>query len=617
MKQRSALLALVVATLLALGLPTAVPAGVYRITNDSTDNRLRAGLGTLFWEHGGNLVRYVDTPARDYVMVRPATSVESSAEVGSYLFFATWYDVWMTDGTEAGTANVFTQPSWNFGPTVAGLRELNGNVLFGVHAQLVGWEPWKVSGTGTGAAMIEDLFPGPDYGFSRPTDMAILNGQGFFMGDDGVNGEELWVTNGSSAAGTSLLLDIWPGDGVSQPHSSAPHTFVTCGPNVYFVADDGVHGNELWMTGGTAGSTLQAADIYPDANGSGILEMTCVGSRLFVWASNTPSGGEELWLYDPTAIPAARLLKGSWNCDLNQYFCGPQTNTFRAVGDLLLFAAGDNAGVELWKSDGTPEGTVMVKDLWPGLDYSTGSPYPFSSDPYSTEVKDGKLYFRASHPDFGGEVWVSDGTAAGTWPVTDVVPGPGDSWPDELTSAGRFLFFRVTGDDSYNVWAFDPADTPPYRDLVVDGSFESNPTPAKWARLGLVAGKDLRVCNQRSLEKCSFKIAGSTTAVKGLRQTILRSGDLGDANEVISLSGWSKSQGVPATGGVYGLELLVSYKDGTSAKKLVTFARGTHAWQYRRVQLKATKPWFKATITARHERLGGTVWFDDLRLTAR
>lgn len=615
--RRFAVLALAAALALSIvPAPAPAPAAVFRVTDGGTDNNLGVGFDTLVWTHENDLVKYVDTPARDYVTLATGFGYDlaSSAQVGPTFYFSDKHTLWSSDGTANSAAAVATLPSDPADEyTVKALTDLNGTLIFRGFSIDSGFEPWTSNGTGPGTSMVKDVFPGFDYGYSYWGDQAILAGALYFNGDDGVNGEELWVTNGQEA-GTFMVKDI---NTAAPAAGSAPRTFVACGPNVYFIADDGVHGSELWMTGGTAGSTLLAADIHPGASGSGILEMTCVGSRLFLWASNTPSDGDELWLYDPAAIPTSRLLKGSWSCDLNPYGCGPQTNTFRAVGDLLMFAAGDNAGVELWKSDGTPAGTVMVKDIWPGLDYSTGSPFPFSSEPYRMAVKDGRLYFRAEHPDFGGEVWVSDGTAANTWPVTDVLPGPGNTYPDSLTAAGRFVFFRVNGDYSFNVWGFDPADTPPYRDLVVDGSFESNPTAAKWARLGLAPTQDIRVCNQRSLERCSFKIVGSTTATKGLRQTILRSGGLGDANEMISLSGWSKSQGTAATGGVFALELLVSYKDGTSAKKLVAFSRGTHAWEYKRVQLKAAKPWSKATVAARYERLPGTAWFDDVRLTIR
>ena len=49
-------------------------------------------------------------------------------------------------------------------------------------------------------------------------------------------------------------------------------------------------------------------------------------------------------------------------------FTGSMPGYFTAVGDLFFFTANDGIhGYELWRSDGTEAGTVMVKDLRPGM----------------------------------------------------------------------------------------------------------------------------------------------------------------------------------------------------------------------------------------------------------
>src|SRR5580704_11931564 len=82
-------------------------------------------------------------------------------------------------------------------------------------------------------------------------------------------------------------------------------------------------------------------------------------------------------------------------------------------------------GVELWKSDGTAAGTVMVKDIDPGSD---------GSFPNSLTNVNGTLYFSADDGTDGFELWKSDGTAAGTVMVKDINPGLGDSAPWDLTN---------------------------------------------------------------------------------------------------------------------------------------------------------------------------------------
>jgi ELWxxDGT repeat protein len=85
------------------------------------------------------------------------------------------------------------------------------------------------------------------------------------------------------------------------------------------------------------------------------------------------------------------------------------------VGTFLLFAADDGVhGEELWRSDGTYEGTELVKDICPGA---------FGSQPmYMTAFK-GAIYFSADDCDHGHELWRSDGTAEGTTLLVDLRSG--------------------------------------------------------------------------------------------------------------------------------------------------------------------------------------------------
>ncbi len=133
---------------------------------------------------------------------------------------------------------------------------------------------------------------------------------------------------------------------------------------------------------------------------------------------------------------------------------------------------------ELWKSDGTPDGTVPVKDIYPGEDGSasrlkvSGGKLFFrafdalvddelwvtdgttvgtvkidinpagSSEPDDLVDMGGVLYFSAYEPTHGRELWMSDGTPGGTFIVADLKPG-GDSNPTRLTTHGNRLFFSA------------------------------------------------------------------------------------------------------------------------------------------------------------------------------
>jgi ELWxxDGT repeat protein len=105
-----------------------------------------------------------------------------------------------------------------------------------------------------------------------------------------------------------------------------------------------------------------------------------------------------------------------------------------AVGGTLFFNATDVTNDrELWKSDGTAAGTVLVKDIRPGRDRSGPS--------YLTDVS-GTLFFEAREDITGSELWKSDGTAAGTVLVKDIRPGSDSSSPNNLFNLRGTLFFR-------------------------------------------------------------------------------------------------------------------------------------------------------------------------------
>ena len=96
------------------------------------------------------------------------------------------------------------------------------------------------------------------------------------------------------------------------------------------------------------------------------------------------------------------------------HFSANPTNFVEVSGTVYLSAFDSLHGQELWKSNGTAAGTVLVKDINPG---------PGDSLPrYLTNVN-GTLFFDANDGTHGSELWRSDGTAAGTQIVKDVNPG--------------------------------------------------------------------------------------------------------------------------------------------------------------------------------------------------
>jgi ELWxxDGT repeat protein len=134
---------------------------------------------------------------------------------------------------------------------------------------------------------------------------------------------------------------------------------------------------------------------------------------------------------------------------------------------MLLFVAVDPVnGQELWRSDGTAAGTILVKDINPGSD---------SSNPADLTVMGGTVFFSARDPLHGLELWRSDGTAAGTT-VIDTIPGVFGSGPSGLVVVDGTLFFKA-GDaaDGQELWRSDGTDATLVKDIN-PGSNSSNPS---------------------------------------------------------------------------------------------------------------------------------------------
>lgn len=108
---------------------------------------------------------------------------------------------------------------------------------------------------------------------------------------------------------------------------------------------------------------------------------------------------------------------------------------FTRVGATTFFAADDGVhGIELWKTDGTVGGTVLVKDIHPGA---------ASSAPAHFAALNGSLIFAAAHPDSGFELWKSDGTLTGTVLISDIIPGPSGYVDRDPVVVGGLAYFKI------------------------------------------------------------------------------------------------------------------------------------------------------------------------------
>ena len=132
----------------------------------------------------------------------------------------------------------------------------------------------------------------------NPYEADATNNALYVAAEDGSHGYELWKSDGTKA-GTSMLKDIRPGFRSSDPYldgySSSP-----IGSKMLFIADDGVHGYELWVTNGTATGTKMVKDISGGSDSSGPYNFETVATGTDPWhgrllhAENTTNGRRAL-----------------------------------------------------------------------------------------------------------------------------------------------------------------------------------------------------------------------------------------------------------------------------------------------------------------------------------
>ncbi len=152
--------------------------------------------------------------------------------------------------------------------------------------------------------------------------------------------------------------------------------------------------------------------------------------------------GKELWVTDGTS-EGTRMLK-----DINIGYQGSLPSGFVPYQGKLYFNATDGVhGHELWVTDGTSSGTHMVKDIQPGN---------WSSFPVPLLEINAKLLLLANNQTYGMEFWVSDGTESGTVLLDDFTPGPdGIGVGNRILFNGKMYFSRNTLSQGHELWVTD------------------------------------------------------------------------------------------------------------------------------------------------------------------
>jgi ELWxxDGT repeat protein len=150
--------------------------------------------------------------------------------------------------------------------------------------------------------MVKDIYSGTSS--SNPLNLTDVNGTLFFTANEGTNGQELWKSDGTSA-GTVLVKDINIGTS-----SSNPLNLTNVNGTLFFTANEGTNGTELWKSDGTSAGTVLYQDFRPGSSGSSPSKPIVSGLNVYLTATDA-NGGTQLFVSTIPALLPLRLLQFS------------------------------------------------------------------------------------------------------------------------------------------------------------------------------------------------------------------------------------------------------------------------------------------------------------------
>ena len=237
-----------------------------------------------------------------------------------------------------------------------------------------------------------------------------------------------------------LVKDI-----ISGVDDSSPYNFIDYNNKVFFytnaafATDERINLSDATELGTNFLKDQNGNVLIPNVNDSAT-DWAILNNELFFPAQNL-NDGVELYKIGPNDTNASLVLEIA----AGSAYSNPVD--FTQLGNNLIFSANDNInGRELWITDGTTAGTQLLKDIDTAFD---GSPkYLFSYN--------GNVYFSATDVTNGRELWITDGTTSGTQLLKDIAPGITDSGPrDFISFNGKVYFTANDGSTGRELWVTD------------------------------------------------------------------------------------------------------------------------------------------------------------------
>ena len=272
-----------------------------------------------------------------------------------------------------------------------------------------------------------------------------------------------------SPAATLVSADIIPGAGSTNAPSMA-----ALNGDLLFAATDVNNTTELWISDGTTNGTRLVKNINTTTslnsltggqvpNSSFPTDLVTVGGSVYFSATDG-TDGYQLWKTDGTAGGTVMVT------DLNVAGGGMAPNDLTNVNGTLFFVGNDGVhGAQVWESDGTTAGTTLVSNIHP----TTGA-----ANPGNLTNVNGAVFFTANTTTTGVQLWITNGQLTNTQLVFNVAVSTGTGLsPTDLTDVNGLLYFAATnGGNGNELWRSDGTPTGTYMvDDINPGLPSSNP----------------------------------------------------------------------------------------------------------------------------------------------
>lgn len=328
-------------------------------------------INTTYLELGATANDNLDGDISDSIVI-DASEVDMTTE-GSY---SVTYNVTDNSGNPAALRTRVV----NVGVT----EEIPVVAFFAGNDGVNGVELFTTDGTPEATNMLKDI---SDYQISTITSAIKIDNTLFFTIANSDLGAELWKSNGT-AAGTVLVKDI---NQTQAGLGSQIREMTNLNGALFFVATSGTGLNELWKSDGTEQGT-QIVKIPDESNNYRLDQLHVLNDQLYFYAA-TAEFGDELWVSDGTEA-GTRIVK-----DITEGTLGSSLGLFAGFNNELYFIKLVGQNHELWKTDGTSDGTVLIKSFVTSV----------GAIDEGFHVFQGALYFGA-----GSDLWRTDGTEIGT-----------------------------------------------------------------------------------------------------------------------------------------------------------------------------------------------------------